>query len=111
MDIELKAPSGLLPPGASLFAKWRIGKGFGVHVGAWRADEPREAVVKQVRESLTAPLEAGFAARWPGVKLTTSNRRGKSGLIVRATWESWSILDAEERCSEGLAALNTVLFE
>ena len=109
VDLWLHTPEDL-GKGVELFAKWRIGKGLEVHVGAWRVPRPQEPreVIAAVREKLRPALLEALRPLSLG-EPTVSRRRGKSGLIVRAINESWSVNDGVEACGAGLAAIEPLL--
>ena len=109
VDLWLHTPEEL-GVGVELFAKWRIGRGLEVHVGAWGVPQPGEPrqVVAALRERLRPALLEALRPLSSG-EPTVSRRQGKSGLIVRAVNDGWSVLEGVSACRAGLAAVEPVL--
>ncbi len=106
VDVVLHTPASF-GQDIVLFVKWRIGKGVGLHVGAWGASDPW-ATVAVVRRQLLDPVHEALRPL-SEKKPVVSNRKGKSGLIVRAVADDWGVQAGVDSCLSALRAIESVL--
>ena len=82
-------------------------RGVGLQVGAWGASDPW-ATVAVVRRQLLDPVHEALRPL-SEKKPVVSNRKGKSGLIVRAVADDWGVQAGVDSCLSALRAIESVL--